>query len=129
MTTDATTLALPAGRQPIDRWTIIGWKFAAPGLTIIAIVIGLPLVYALLLSLSSFTLLHPRLSPFVGLEHFRRIAADEYFWHSVWLTIKYSGLTVGVEFLLCLFVALMRNRVVRLKAGYFAILAFPMATS
>jgi multiple sugar transport system permease protein len=129
MTTDATTLALPAGRQPIDRWTIIGWKFAAPGLTIIAIVIGLPLVYALLLSLSSFTLLHPRLSPFVGLENFRRIAADEYFWHSVWLTIKYSGLTVVGEFLLGLFVALMLNRVVRLKAVYFAILTVPMAMS
>ena len=54
---------------------------------------------------------------------------DEYFWHSVWLTIKYSSLTVIGEFLLGLGVALMLNKVVRLKAVYFAILTIPMAMS
>ena len=93
-----------------------GWKFAAPGLALIAIVIGLPLAYALLLTVSSFTLLHPRLHPLVGLENFQRVMGDEYFWHSVWLTIKYSSLTVIGESLLGLGVALMLNKVARLKA-------------
>ena len=118
-----------ARRRPEDRSAVTGWKFAAPGLTLIAIVIGLPLVYALLLTVSSFTLLHPRLHPFVGLENFRRVMSDEYFWHSVWLTIKYSGFTVVFEFLLGLGVALLLHRVVRLKAIYFAILTIPMAMS
>ena len=118
-----------ARRRPADRSTVTGWKFAAPGLTLIAIVIGLPLVYALLLTISSFTLLHPRLHPFVGLENFRRVMSDEYFWHSVWLTIKYSGFTVVFEFLLGLGVAMLLHRVVRLKAIYFAILTIPMAMS
>ncbi|HKF64333.1 MAG TPA: sugar ABC transporter permease [Dongiaceae bacterium] len=118
-----------ARRRPADRSAVTGWKFAAPGLTLIAIVIGLPLVYALLLTVSSFTLLHPRLHPFVGLENFRRVMSDEYFWHSVWLTIKYSGFTVVFEFLLGLGVALLLHRVVRLKAIYFAILTIPMAMS
>jgi multiple sugar transport system permease protein len=119
----------PARRRLADRPAVTGWKFAAPGLTLIAIVIGLPLVYALLLTISSFTLLHPRLHPFVGLENFRRVMSDEYFWHSVWLTIKYSGFTVVFEFLLGLGVALLLHRVVRLKAIYFAILTIPMAMS
>jgi hypothetical protein len=34
---------------------VTGWKFAAPGLALIAIVIGLPLAYALLLTVSSFS--------------------------------------------------------------------------
>ena len=106
-----------------------GWKFAAPGLALIAIVIGLPLAYALLLTVSSFTLLHPRLHPLMGLENFQRVMADEYFWHSVWLTIKYSSLTVIGESLLGLGVALMLNKVARLKAVYFAILTIPMAMS
>ena len=119
----------PARRRRADRSVLTGWKFAAPGLTLIAIVIGLPLVYALLLTVSSFTLLHPRLHPFVGLENFRRVMSDEYFWHSVWLTIKYSGFTVVFEFLLGLGVAMLLHRVVRLKAIYFAILTIPMAMS
>ena len=127
-TTDTAIPAMPRPRR-VDRWTWIGWKFAVPGLSVIAIVIGLPLIYALLLTVSSFTLLHPRFAPLVGLANFRRVMGDEYFWHSVWLTIGYSSLTVTGEFLLGLGVALMLNRVVRLKAVYFAILTIPMAMS
>jgi multiple sugar transport system permease protein len=118
------------GRAEVrDRWAITGWKFALPGLSMLAIVMGFPLVYAVLLSISSFTLLHPKLQPFVGLENFSTVMSDEYFWHSVWLTIKYSSITVTAEFLLGLGVALMLNRVVRLKAIYFAVLTIPMAMS
>ena len=116
-------------RRPRDRWRATGWKFAAPGLSMIAIVMGFPLVYAALLSISSFTLLHPRLSPLVGLENFRTVMADEYFWHSLLVTIEYSAVTVMGEFLLGLVIALVLNRVVRLKAVYFAILTVPMAMS
>jgi multiple sugar transport system permease protein len=128
MTMDAAIPVMPRRRR-IDRWTLIGWRFAAPGLSVIAIVIGFPLLYALLLTVSSFTLLHPRFAPLVGLANFRRVMGDEYFWHSVWLTIGYSSLTVVGEFLLGLAVALMLNRVVRLKAVYFAVLTIPMAMS
>lgn len=116
-------------RQQRDRWRATGWKFAAPGLSMIAIVMGFPLAYALLLSLSSFTLLHPKLEPFVGAENFRTVFSDPYFWHSVWITVKYSAVTVAGEFLLGLAIALVLNRVVRLKAVYFAILTVPMAMS
>ncbi|MGH6879841.1 carbohydrate ABC transporter permease [Hypericibacter sp.] len=116
-------------RRTKDRWAVTGWKFALPGLSVIAIVMGFPLVYAVLLSISSFTLLHPKLLPFVGIENFAAVMADEYFWNSVWLTIKYSGITVTAEFLLGLGVAVMLNRVVRLKAVYFAVLTIPMAMS
>lgn len=116
-------------RQRADRWVATGWKFALPGLSVIAVVMGFPLAYAVLLSVSSFTLLRPRLSPFVGFENFASVMADPYFWNSVWLTIQYSSLAVIGEFLLGLLVALMLNRVVRLKPVYFAILTIPMAMS
>jgi multiple sugar transport system permease protein len=119
----------PRRRKPRDRWRATGWKFAMPGLSMIAIVMGFPLVYAGLLSISSFTLLHPRLKPYTGIENYQAIFSDPYFWHSVWITVKYSAVTVAGEFLLGLGIALVLNRVVRLKAVYFAILTVPMAMS
>ncbi len=130
MTNIATTADAPKPRhKPRDRWRATGWKFAAPGLSMIAIVMGFPLVYAVLLSLSAFTLIHPKLEPYVGLENFRVVFSDPYFWHSVWITVKYSAVTVAGEFVLGLAIALVLNRVVRLKAVYFAILTVPMAMS
>jgi multiple sugar transport system permease protein len=128
MTTAALDTPKKKPRQR-DRWRATGWKFAAPGLSMIAIVMGFPLVYALLLSLSSFTLLHPKLEPFTGLANFRSVMAGEYFWNSVWITIKYAAVTVMGEFVLGLIIALLLNRVLRLKAVYFAILTIPMAMS
>ena len=113
----------------LDRGTRTGWLFAAPGFTALAFVMGFPLVYALLLSVSSFTLLHTKLLPFVGLDNFTRVMSDEYFRNSVLLTIKYSTATVIGEFVLGLGVALMLNSVTRFKVIYFAILTIPMAMS
>ena len=47
------TISTPA----IDRTWKTGWAFSLPGLSTLAIVMGLPLVYAILMSLSSMTLL------------------------------------------------------------------------
>lgn len=112
-----------------DRGTKTGWLFAAPGFLALALVMGFPLLYAGLLSVSSFTLLHTKLLPYVGFDNFKRVFSDEYFRNSVWLTIKYSAATVTGEFLLGLAVALMLNSVTRFKAFYFAILTIPMAMS
>lgn len=106
-----------------------GWGFAAPGMILIAVVMGFPLVYAALLSVSSFTLLHPHLAPFTWAANYATIAADPYFWHSLLLTVGYSALTVAAEFVLGLAVALMLNRVIRFRPLYFAILTIPMAMS
>lgn len=113
----------------MSRTAITGWAFAAPGLVTLAMVMGFPLVYAVILAVSSYTLMRPRLLPFVGLDNFRSVMADEYFWNAFWLTLKYSGATVIGEFVLGLGVAVMLNQVVRFKAVYFAILTIPMAMS
>ena len=83
-----------------------GGGCALPGLVLLVLVIGFPLVYAGLLVVSSFTLLHPRLLPFTGLENIVAVGSDPLFWHSTWITIQYSVVTVAGEFLLGLGVAL-----------------------
>lgn len=105
-----------------------GWSFAAPGLTMLGVVMGIPLVYALVISLSSMTLLKPALG-FTGLTNFATIMAEPLFWHSLWLTLRYSVATVVGEFVVGLAIALMLRQVVTMRGVYFAILTLPMAMS
>lgn len=107
----------------------IGWAFASPGLILLAVVMGFPLVYACLLSVSSYTLLKPAILPIVGTDNFATMMASERFWNATWLTVKYSVVTVACQFVIGLGIALMLNRVVRTKPIYFAILTIPMAMS
>jgi multiple sugar transport system permease protein len=112
-----------------EREVRIGWGFAAPGMLLLAIVMGFPLAYACLLSISSYTLLKPAILPIVGIDNFATMMASERFWNATWLTVKYSVVTVAVQFVVGLGIALMLNRVVRTKPIYFAILTIPMAMS
>lgn len=112
-----------------DREWRTGWAFAAPGLLTLAIVMGFPLVYAALISLSSLTLLKPMLQPFVGFRNFAAVMGDPLFWDALWLTIRYSVVTVLGEFVIGLGIALMLNRTMTMKPVYFAVLTIPMAMS
>lgn len=112
-----------------EREIRIGWGFAAPGMLLLAIVMGFPLLYACLLSVSSYTLMKPAILPIVGVDNFATMMANERFWNATWLTVKYSVVTVAVQFVVGLGIALMLNRVVRTKPIYFAILTIPMAMS
>lgn len=112
-----------------DRDWRIGWAFALPGLLTLAIVMGFPLAYACVISISSLTLLKPAIAPLVGFKNFATVMSDPLFWGSLWLTVKYSVVTVVGEFVIGLAIALMLHRTVRMKPVYFAILTIPMAMS
>jgi multiple sugar transport system permease protein len=113
----------------LDRSRKTGWAFSLPGLLTLAVVMGLPLVYAVLMSLSPMTLMRPVLLPLTGLENYIRVLHNAQFWGSLWLTVKYSLVTVVAEFVIGLSIALMLNAVVKTKPVYFAILTIPMAMS
>ena len=114
-------------RAATSRWT--GWAFALPGLVLLALVLGYPLLYGIALAFSSFTLLHPRLLPLVGIANIARVMGDPLFWHAIGLTVLYALVTVAAELALGLFIALMIHSVRRLRAIYFAILTIPLAMS
>lgn len=113
----------------LGLWRTTGWSFAAPGLLLLLVVMAFPLVYALFLSISSFTLVHPTLWPLTGFENFAAVFVDPLFWNSLSITMIYTVSTVTAEFLLGLGVALMLNRVVRGKVFYYTVLAIPLAMS
>ncbi|WP_163851238.1 carbohydrate ABC transporter permease [Pseudooceanicola aestuarii] len=107
----------------------LGRLFAAPGLALLTITMGLPLGYALVISLSNMTLIRPRLSPFQGLENYIEVLTDPMFWSSLGVTLRFSAAAVIGEFVVGLAIALLLTKVVRMRAVYFAILTLPMAMS
>lgn len=119
----------PRTRIIKDRFRVTGWAFALPGLLALAIVLGFPVIYAIILAFSSYTLLHGDIFPLVGLDNFASVLSSDAFWHSTWLTIRYSVLTVSGEFVIGLMIALMLNKVVKTRPIYFALLTIPMAMS
>ncbi|SFE19891.1 carbohydrate ABC transporter permease [Roseivivax sediminis] len=107
----------------------LGRLFAAPGLSVLALTMGLPLGYALVISLSNMTLIRPSLTPFQGLENYVEVLSDPMFWSSLGVTLRFSAASVIGEFLVGLGIALLLTKVVRMRAVYFAILTLPMAMS
>lgn len=105
-----------------------GWSFAAPGLAMLALVMGIPLFYALAISLSTMTMIRPDLH-FAGIVSFAKIMSEPLFWHSLWLTLRYSVAAVIGEFIIGLGLALMLRQVFAMRGFYFAILTLPMAMS
>lgn len=105
-----------------------GWGFAAPGLAMLALVMGIPLFYALAISLSTMTMIRPDLN-FAGLTNFAKIMSEPLFWHSLWLTLRYSVAAVIGEFIIGLGIALMLRQVITMRGFYFAVLTLPMAMS
>lgn len=119
---------MPPSRR-FDREWRTGWAFALPGLSLLAMVMGFPLIYAAVMAVSSLTLLHPSLLPLVGWDNLSSVLKNPGFRHALWLTFGYSFVTVTGEFAIGLGLALLLNRVVALKPVYFAILTIPMAMS
>lgn len=105
-----------------------GWSFAAPGLTMLAVVMGFPLLYALAISLSTMTMIKPALN-FIGIANFLKITGEPLFWHSLFLTLRYSAAAVVGEFVVGLAIALMLRQIFTARGLYFAILTLPMAMS
>ncbi|WP_198928711.1 carbohydrate ABC transporter permease [Rhizobium sp. AC44/96] len=118
-----------AGFDRFDREWRTGWAFAAPGLALLAVVMGFPLAYSVLMAISSLTLLKPGLFPLTGLDNFATVLGDKLFWNALFLTVRYSAITVIGEFVVGLAIALMLKRTVRMKPIYFGILTIPMAMS
>ncbi len=104
----------------------VGLFFAIPGVLVLAGVVAFPLLYALLLSFSSYTFLKPTLAPFVGLAHYLEAFRDPYFLNSVKLTTLYAFLTVGLSLLIGLLIAVLLFQPAPGKEFYYAVISVPM---
>lgn len=94
----------PGGRQRAARRT--AWLFLAPMLLVLALVAGWPLLRTVWFGLTDANLADLAAARYVGLLNFRYLLTDPSWWNAVWNTVFFTVVSVGLETVLGLAIAL-----------------------
>jgi ABC-type sugar transport system permease subunit len=94
------------GRRRDARW--FDWM-TAPALVILAVVVGYPIVDAVVVSFSNYSLLYPA-HAFVGAANYKQLAHDPLFWQSLRNTVVFTVASVVLGLLIGLVLALALER-------------------
>jgi multiple sugar transport system permease protein len=105
-TAQATGKPRPAGQRQRARW--VDWM-PLPALLVIGLVIGYPIVEAVIVSLQHYTLLPPQ-HTFAGAANYSQLVHDPVFWQSLRNTGVYTGASVLFGMLVGLVLALALDR-------------------
>lgn len=95
-----------SGRPGGGRGRWLDWM-VVPTLLVLAVIVGYPVVYTLVLSAQEYNLLSLEPPQFVAAENFRHLMADRIFWQSLQNTAIYTFGSVGLAALLGLALALL----------------------
>ena len=86
------------------------WLYTMPSLLLIALVMLVPLMIGLSYSVRDINLLNPFSGGYVGFDHFRDVWRDASFWNALNNTVVWTVVSVGLQFIFGLFLALLLNR-------------------
>jgi multiple sugar transport system permease protein len=90
-----------------DRRTV--FLLLAPAMLVLLVVNIYPFLYALYISAHTFTLGRPTPPRYIGLSNYTDLLTDDRFINALWVSFKFVGTAVTVEFLLGLTLAFMFN--------------------
>lgn len=118
--------ALPRTRSRRSRRNLLaGLAFIAPALVLFALFVAYPVVDTIRLSLYDWDGVSPD-KLFVGLGNFRELLeSDLYFPRAVWNTLVWTGVTVPVQTLVGLSLALVLDRQLRRRVWYRSVFFLP----
>lgn len=103
-----------------------GTPFVAPAIAVLTAVCVFPVLSVLYLSLHRRHLIFG-VSDFVGLDHYRFLATDARFWNALGNTAYFTVLSVSLELVLGLAIALLLDRAFRFKGMVRALVLIPWA--
>jgi multiple sugar transport system permease protein len=91
----------------------LGWALCAPAVIVMLGVTAYPIAYAVYLSLRRSDLRFPSAAHFVGLDNYATVLASPYWWHALWVTVLITAVSVAVELVLGMALALVMHRTIR----------------
>jgi multiple sugar transport system permease protein len=101
------------------------WTLLAPAGLVLAVVAAAPMLYVLWLSLHDRTAF--RAPRFAGLENYARLAADARVWNALGNTLYFTVVSVALELVLGLAIALLLARAGRARSAAYGVLLLPWA--
>jgi multiple sugar transport system permease protein len=116
-TTEATTTtaAPPAKKRMTDRAKAerkLAWMLCAPAVIAMLLVTGWPILYALYLSFQRFDLRFPDEKEFVGFSNYSDVLTSSTWWSDVWTTLIITVVSVSIELVLGMLIALVMHRAI-----------------
>lgn len=85
------------------------WLFLAPSLVVLLLVAGWPLLRTIAYAFTDASLIDPASARFVALDNFVYLLLDRHWWNAVWNTVVFAVVSVFLETVLGLVIALALN--------------------
>ncbi len=104
----------------------LSWVFVAPVIIILLLAAFIPLGWGLYLSFFRYKLNMPSATAFIGLKNYFDIFTDELTIRSLRNNVIFAGLSVSIELVIGVVVAMMLSDDTRLSRGLVSILMIPM---
>ncbi len=115
----ATTEAPPAAPAKAPKVTErareehrLAWMLCAPAVITMVLVTGFPIAYAVYLSLQKYDLRFPDQKEFVGLSNYSDVLTSSTWWGDVWNTSLITIVSVSIELVLGMLIALVMHRAI-----------------
>jgi multiple sugar transport system permease protein len=90
----------------------LAYLLIAPAVILMLAVTAYPIGYAIWLSLQRYNLASPADNKFVGLANYQTILTDKYWWTAFFVTLVITIISVAIEFVLGLALALVMHRTI-----------------
>ena len=105
----------------------LGAALLVPSLAVVALVAAYPIGYAIWLSLNEYSVRVPGLSRFVGFDNYSEALGSSEFWEAMRTTLVFSAVSVGLELVIGLAMALVMHEAFRGRALLRAVVLVPWA--
>jgi multiple sugar transport system permease protein len=90
----------------------LGWLLCAPAVIVMLAVTAYPIGYAIYLSFQRYILSAPQLNKFVGFSNYGAVLSSPFWWQALWVTVVITVVSVGVELVLGMLLALLMYRTI-----------------
>ncbi len=126
----------PPGSGQQSRWhwgyakkeRLLAWALIVPAFIVVFALIFMPIVRAFWMSLHTIDFKRPALGqPFVGLENYIDVFQDGFFWASVGRTVYFMAVSIAIELVIGVAIALLLNQEFKGRGALRAIILIPWA--
>ena len=103
----------------------LGLMLITPAVIVMIAVAAFPILYAIWLSLQRYDLRFPQQAHFIGFSNYGAVLTSPYWWHALWVTLIITVVSLAVEFVLGMALAILMFRTLFFRGTVRTIILIP----